>query len=160
MKKDKEKNKGGRPSKYGPDILKKVRVYIDSCVDEEKQIVKQENEEKGYVMYENRTVVKLPTIEGLAYFLEVSRETIYDWEKNNQEFSDIIERLRTKQAMVLINNGISGLYNPTITKVLLTKHNYREGIESTGKDGKPLIPSSVDEMSNDQLEHIARGSEN
>ncbi len=38
-----------------------------------------------------------------------------------------------------MNNGLSGDYNPTIAKVLLTKHGYREGIEATGKDGEKLF---------------------
>jgi hypothetical protein len=68
----------------------------------------------------------------------VNRDTIYDWETKEPEFSDILGKLRAKQAHMLITNGLSGDYNPTIAKVLLTKHGYREGQEVTGKDGGAL----------------------
>lgn len=70
--------------------------------------------------------VQLPTIEGLALFLEISRSTLYLWQKEHKAFSDIIEVLQQKQAQALINNGLSGNYNPTIAKVLLTKHGYTD----------------------------------
>ena len=40
----------------------------------------------------------------------------------------------SKQADRLLNNGLSGNYNPTIAKVMLTKHGYREGIDNTTND--------------------------
>ena len=39
---------------------------------------------------------------------------------------------------MLINKGLSGDHNPTIAKVLLTEHGYREGTELSGEGGKPL----------------------
>lgn len=125
---------GGRPTEYSEEILEKTREYIDSCEDEQIQLVKQSNEQKGYEMYENKLKVKLPSIEGLSLFLKVSRQRIYDWENKFNEFRDIIEELRAKQAKVLLENGLSGDYNPTITKVILTKHGYREGIDQTTND--------------------------
>ena len=53
------------------EILHKTREYIDSCEDEDRQLVKQSNEGKGYEMYENKIKVNLPTIEGLALYLKV-----------------------------------------------------------------------------------------
>jgi F0F1-type ATP synthase gamma subunit len=132
-----------RPIEYNKSILKKVKNYINSCEDTDKQIVKQENAEKGYQMYENKLVVKIPTIEGLALYLHISRDTIYDWETKYKEFSDIIGELRAKQADRLMNNGLSGDYNSTIAKVLLTKHGYRDSQELTGKDGKDLLPQPI-----------------
>lgn len=88
--------------------------------------MKQANEEKGYEMYDNRLKVKLPTIEGLAVYLGVHRDTIYEWSKLYPEFSDILEELRATQADRLMNNGLSGDYNSTIAKVLLTKHGYND----------------------------------
>lgn len=149
-----KENKGGRPTEYSKEILEKTREYIDSCEDEQIQLVKQSNEEKGYEMYENKLKVKLPSIEGLSLFLKVSRQRIYDWEDKFDEFRDIIEELRAKQAKVLLENGLSGDYNPTITKVILTKHGYREGIENTGKDGKDLIPEQLNKEEIDKLKQL------
>jgi len=70
--------------------------------------------------------VNLPTIEDLANYLGIHKDTIYDWEKKYPEFSDVITRVRQEQASRLINNGLSGSYNPVITKLILNKHGYVE----------------------------------
>ena len=43
----------------------------------------------------------------------------------------LIQRIARSIESTLINKGLSGDYNPTIAKVLLTKHGYREGIDAT-----------------------------
>lgn len=118
---------GGRPTDYNQEILSESKKYIDSCADEMEQLVSGESEK--FTKYENRLKVKLPTIEGLALYLKVHRDTIYEWEKEHPEFSDIIGELRSKQAESLINNGLSGAYNPTIAKVLLAKHGYKDATD-------------------------------
>ncbi len=120
------KHPGGRPTIYGEEILIKTLEYINGCRDFE---------------IDNKLIkAKIPTIEGLARFLDINKCTIYDWRKEKKEFSYLIETLLEEQADRLVNNGLTGSYNSTIAKVLLSKHGYREGIEQTGKDGKDLIP--------------------
>lgn len=130
----------GRPSLYSEEILVKAREYIDSCEDENVQMVKQVNEKKGYELFENKVKVKLPTIEGLALHLQINKTTVYEWRKVYEEFTNLIEELLQKQANALINNGLSGDYNSTIAKVLLTKHGYREGQDITTNDKDLPIP--------------------
>lgn len=144
---------GGRPSEYQGELtIAATRAYIDSCVDEYKQIVKQENEEKGYTMYENKLQVNIPTIEGLAIHLKINRDTVYAWKKTFAEFSDIVEELLANQANRLLNKGLSGDYNPTIAKLMASKHGY---IERSAVD---LIPHD-DEPTDDELaDAIRRGS--
>lgn len=119
----------GRPLKYNTEILSKTQEYINNSEDAEEQVLELENEEKGYKKYKTKIRVHLPTIEGLARFLSVHKDTIYQWRKDYAEFSDLIETLLHKQSEALINNGLSGDYNPTIAKVLLSKHGYRESSE-------------------------------
>ncbi len=140
----KGKHPGGRPLTYSKDIIKKAKEYVDKCEDEEYERIRTEG--PASTTYELKLKVNLPTIEGLALHLEVSRETIYDWERKYQEFSDIIDKLRQKQADTLISKGLSGDYNSTIAKVLLTKHGYREGLEQTGKDGKDITLLSEEQI--------------
>lgn len=143
-----------RPTIYTDKLLQKVREYIDSCNDTVYELAYRPRVESGKYLGEEeyaKKKTKLPTIEGLANYLGISRETIYAWEKDvgndgalkYPEFSDIIEELRAKQADMLINNGLTGDYSQVIAKVLLTKHGYREGLEQTGKDGKDLIPETL-----------------
>ncbi len=129
----------GRPTDYMPEILEKAQGYLDLCEDEEIQIVKQSNSEKGYEMYDNRLKVKLPSIEGLARHLNIARSTLYLWEKEHKEFSDILEDIKSEQAERLINNGLSGDYNSTISKLILTKHGYSDKIEQdVTSGGEPM----------------------
>ncbi len=127
------KKKVGRPTEYTKDIILKVQKYIDSCEDTEiNQTVGMSA--KGTELFKSKLIVNMPTIEGLAYEIKVNKDTIYEWAKEYKEFSDVIDDLRAKQAKFLINKGLSGDYNPTIAKVLLTKHGYREGIDQTTND--------------------------
>lgn len=108
-----------RPTIYNEQILVDTQAYLDKCVDF------PADRETGVPKK-----VNLPTIEGLAYHLGIHKDTIYEWRKEKPEFSELIDKLLHKQADSLISNGLSGEYNPTIAKVLLTKHGYREGIET------------------------------
>jgi hypothetical protein len=130
----------GRPTSYSEQILIDANDYISRCNDQWK---------------DNRLIVSVPTVEGLAFHLEVSRSTVYLWQKEYPEFSDIIEMLLQKQAQALINNGLSGNYNSTIAKVLLTKHGYtdKQEIEQTSTIKDERIDAS--KLTEDELRTLA-----
>lgn len=109
-----------RPIEYKDGYVDKTIEYLNSCEDSVNEL--------------GKLVVKLPSIEGLADYLDIHKDTIYDWETKYDRFSDVITKLRNRQATKLLNNGLSNSYNPTIAKVLLTKHGYREGIDQTTND--------------------------
>jgi hypothetical protein len=123
----------GRPTDYNEEILTKAKEYLLSCEDEE--VEKGTDDRPVYSIK-----VKLPTKGGLAVYLGVSRDTLYEWAKVHKDFSYIMERLGAEQEDKLINNGLSGDYNPTIAKVLLTKHGYREGTDVTSNDKELPTP--------------------
>lgn len=101
---------GGRPSDYDAErIGKEIIAFINDC----------------------KTHFYLPTVEGLAVHLSVSRSTIYEWRNEHREFSDILEQLLALQASMLIQNGLKGEFNATITKLMLSKHK--------GEDGQPYM---------------------
>lgn len=147
-----KKNKGGRPVEYDPEEVKTlVEEYFKECEDyTENDLVGMSV--KGTELYKPRLVVRIPTIEGLALKLDINKTTIYEWEQKYDEFSNHTDRLRKLQAEKLINNGLSGAYNPTIAKVLLTKHGYREGMDHTSDD-KPIntTPEKARKSANDIL---------
>lgn len=127
-----EEAKRGRPSIYNETILEKAREYLELCQDEE--VEKSKSGRGGNEFVEYKIKAKLPTKGGLARYLGVSRDTLYEWSKEYKEFSYIMEELGAEQEDRLINMGLSGEYNPTISKVLLTKHGYREGQDVTSND--------------------------
>lgn len=106
-----------RPTKYDEEILKETEDYISGCEDDL-----------------DKKKVELPSLEGLAFRLRVNKDTIQEWRKEHEEFSVLISQLLSKQGRALVNKGLSGAYNPTIAKVLLTKHGYREGIDTTSNE--------------------------
>ena len=148
------KHPGGRPSKYlETETISLVNTYLEMCGDVKetkyRTITKKDkdgNENQAEESYDVWTH-SLPSIEGLALFMGLHKDTIYEWEKQYKEFSDVICKLRNMQAKMLIDNGLMGKYNSTISKVLLTKHGYREGIETTGNEGTPLNQNIAEAIS-------------
>jgi DNA-packaging protein gp3 len=147
-----------RPVEYTEEYDKKAQEYLDGCVDTIEEYWKTRGVKSD--SYERLVRVKLPTIEGLAVYLGIHKDTVYEWEKTYSTFSDVIADLRAIQADRLLNNGLSGDYNPVIAKVLLTKHGYREGIEASGVGGKDLIPENTAEIDRltAQLNEIHKGT--
>lgn len=82
------KNKIGRPTKYLPEeIHPKVDEYLAQCSREQTQ---------------------LPTVEGLAIYLNVAPSTVFKWAEENEGFSEYLKRLAAKQKEQLINDGMYG----------------------------------------------------
>lgn len=111
----------GRPTIYDEKTIKKTKKYIEGCIDDLKA-----------------GKVNLPKVEGLALYLKVHRDTLYEWAKKHDEFSDILESLKQEQANRLLDCGLAGKYNPTIVKLLLVKHGYRDEAVTEHK-GKVVI---------------------
>lgn len=127
----------GRPNEFKKEYIKKVDEYLENQQDEEIEVLRQRsNTEKGYEIYDQKIKVKLPTIEGFALFLGVSKRVLYDWEKKYPDFLHALDKIRTEQQQRLINMGLSGDYNSTIAKLILsTNHDMREGSDiTTGGD--------------------------
>lgn len=113
----------GRHSEYDPAYVEKAKEYLAGCID-------------SFTGDEKK--VRLPSIEGLARYLEVSRPSIYKWKGEQPLFSYILEQILAEQATRLMNNGLSGVYTPTISKLILTKHGYSDRTETdiTSKNEK------------------------
>lgn len=164
-----EKNKGGRPTKYSEDMLKKSQEYIASCIDDVDRVVESKNPKTGRERYIWRFEVNMPTAEGLAKYLEVHRSTLYEWAGKHKEFSDILEAINQTQVERLINRGLSGDYNPTIAKLVLAKHGYKESSEvehsggvklyTWGEDGKSdnIQPEEVGDSISPEQEEVESG---
>jgi hypothetical protein len=71
----------------------------------------------------------IPSIEALSLYIGITRPTLYTWMKENEEYLYIVNTLKDKQAQELLNNGLNGSFNSTITKLILNKHDYTEKSE-------------------------------
>lgn len=106
-----------RPTKYTTQLQDKTDWYVDNFQD------------TGYGEL-------IPTVEGLAFHLDIHKSTIYDWETHSDKprFSDALRRLRDKQGFMTLNGGMGNAYNPTIAKlVLVNNHGYSDKSEVTNK---------------------------
>ena len=112
------KHAGGRPTKYTPELLEECHRYL-------------------------KDFNTLPSIAGLAVRLDVARETLQAWAKDEKkpEFSNIYAKLMSMQEDELIRNGLMGHFNASITKMILTKHGYSDKVDATSSDGS-MTPTS------------------
>lgn len=137
----KEKRPVGRPSSLSQE-------HIDGAV----WYLKGGFEERGEVV---------PSIAGLACFLGVSRDQIYDWGKRNIEFRYTLEAIKSAQEVLLVNKGLQGDFNPTIAKLMMANHGYSDKVENNliNSDGslKPepqLSPAQFAQLTKELLEKV------
>ena len=109
--------KVGRPKvfKSVKEVEEKINAYFNYC----------EEKEKPY------------TMSGLAYYLEVSRQTLVNYSYKDEYF-DTIKKARDKVQMQLEENALSNKANPTFT-IFNLKNNF---------DWKDKIEHSSSEVEN------------
>ena len=95
----------GRPTKLNDELIAKANEYI-------------------YDFRSNDDII--PSVAGLACYLDIARSTIYKYKDENSDFSDILERIEQLQEKMLINGGLMGDFNAPITKLMMTKHGYSD----------------------------------
>ena len=101
-----DKNPVGRPTKYSPEMQAQAEEYLKTYA------------ELGDVV---------PTFVGLAIHLDVATNTLYNWATEDRpDFLRVFTRVEQMQHRVLVNGGLSGTFNPAITKMMMTKHGYDE----------------------------------
>ena len=109
---------GGRPTDYTPEIIEAAWDYAKG----------------GWIAAGDR----VPSVAGLACEINVSRETCHAWSRDEgNQFSDILKLISRKQERELLNNGLSGDFNYSITKMMLSKHGYSDATkqELSGPSG-------------------------
>ena len=126
----------GRPTEYKNEYVGEVAKYLAKCKDKVTEFHKTRGEKSD--TYERVLKVNIPTIEGFAEHLRVSKNTLYDWKSQYGDFSDALDEIIVKQHNALVSGGLSGTYSPVIAKLLLsTNHGYKEKSDVTS-DGKAL----------------------
>jgi len=138
---DEKKNKGGRPPDYGQEVLDDCEKYIMG----------------GWKDYGQ----SVPSMVGLSLFIGCAKSTVYKWrgEEDKKEFSDYCEIVMDMQEACLISNGLNGVFAPTITKLILTKHGYTDKVDTNHtNDGGSFNnnPVNIDtsKLSVDQLKAL------
>lgn len=126
----------GRPEEYKEEYISKVDEYIKENQDEYEEYHKTRGDKSD--TFERIIKVKLPSVEGFAYYLDVSKKSLYNWSKEYPEFLHALGKIEKEQQKRLINGGLSGEYNSTIAKLILSaNHGMREKTDITS-DNKVL----------------------
>lgn len=121
---------GGRPTEYKEEYCQKVDEYLKTCVDEIEEFHKTRGDKSD--TFDRIIKVNLPTVEGLAQYLDVSRRVIFKWADEHEEFMHSLEKLNEAQKSALLAKGLSGEYNPTIAKLILSSnHDMKDKSETT-----------------------------
>lgn len=139
------KNKVGRPTRLNADVLKQANEYISFFLMTE--VEREAIGDKRKNIFE-----VVPSVAGLAIYLNIARSTLQLWEKSDNDFSGTLDRLKAVQEVLLVNGGLKGDLNSTITKLMLTNHGYSD---------KQDIKMSVNPLSDlmDEIGNEARGQD-
>jgi hypothetical protein len=122
----KEKHPGGRPTILTPELKAKAREYVDRFA------------EQGDV---------IPSAAGLACWLKISKSSIYNFGDRDAEFMDTLSAIQAKQEALTLNNGMTGVFNSTIAKLVLANHGYSDKVQQdhTSSDGS-MTPSRLEDF--------------
>jgi hypothetical protein len=147
-----------RPSKYDRKYIKEVDKYLETRKDTVFKFVKTDgNKTTGY---ERLIDVKLPTIEGFALYLDITKKTLYNWRDKHPKFLHSLEKITKEQQKRLLDKGLSGQYNPTIAKLILSSnHGMRERSDVTSDD-KPMPQPLLSALKEDNKDAISNHHSN
>lgn len=108
----------GRPTNYTPEVIEKAWAYANG----------------GWAEVGD----PVPSIAGLACEINLHRETLRLWAKDEQNaFFGILNKIAQEQERQLVRGGLSSAFNASITKMMMTKHGYSDRVETdhTSSDG-------------------------
>lgn len=100
---------GGRPTLYNDEIQSLANSYVDGHYEQCDDAI--------------------PSVAGLSIFLDVSRDSLYEWGRVHPEFSDTLKKCLIRQEKVALTNGLNGKFNSTITKLVLANHGYADKVQ-------------------------------
>lgn len=151
----KAKRRGGRPTAYRPEFCEMMVAFFD--IPLEREVVVDVKDGQGGTIKETRIVVNsFPTFARFAARIGVSRESLRNWAnaKNldgtpvKPEFFGAYARARDLQESLLIEGGMSGVYNYKFA--ILAARNilgWRGHVEQD-------VVVSVNDATADELDHI------
>lgn len=129
--------KKGRPSKYSAQVQKHADNYLDDF------------KEHGHAV---------PSITGLAEVLKLSVRTLHTWANEKPDFLHTLERIKNKQELELINQGLTGGFNASIVKLMLANYGYSDKQQNRNDTTiRVLRDQDMATMTDQELEVIASG---
>ena len=98
----------GRPTKYKPEYDTEIVEYFEEDPFREiTEVVEGKNWSKETIKEVSN---KLPTFEAFASKIDVHVDTMIEWTKQHESFSESYKKAKQLQKDFLIQNGLRGLY--------------------------------------------------
>ena len=126
------KNKGGRPTRYTPELIEATHKYIATDWQAAGDAI--------------------PSVAGLSLAVGVPQSTLYDLMHRYSEYRALIDQLLAVQQQRLLTNGLNGTFNPTIAKLILGRHGYSDKVDvqqDITSGGESLAPATFKGVSKD-----------
>lgn len=129
----------GAPTQYKEQYVQEAIDYLAECVDSYKtEVDSYEEKEDGSIVNirtQKRLNVSLPTIKSFAARIGHHVDTLPGWRLLHPAFDRALMKIEAEQHKRLLDSGLSGQYNPTIAKLILSSnHGYAEkkAVEHSG----------------------------
>lgn len=98
----------GRPTKLTQEVRELTAAYLANCVENN----------------------KVPTAARLAVTIGVNKDTLYEWAKKDNDFSDTLKDMNSIQEATLVEGSLENKLNPTISKLMLANHGYSDALKT------------------------------
>ncbi len=109
-KKEEEKPKLGRPSKYKEEYCEQIIEYFNvKLVD---VLTVESVDKRGKKVTASEVVASdLPLFQGFAHEIDVHVDTLHEWKKAHASFSEAYKKAQQLQHRHLITNGLQGRFS-------------------------------------------------
>lgn len=142
-------NKVGRPTKYDEKYCKEIIKYFDkppqSCMYKEEYFNNGEVKSKTPII----TAIEFPTFQGFANKIRVNTDTLHQWRKEHEEFSEAYTRAKELQEKIWLVNAMGGLYNAQFAQFFgknCLGYKDKQEVEHSGKINNPFEGMTTEEL--------------
>jgi hypothetical protein len=129
------KNKGGRPPKLTPETVNKLEEAF--AID--------------------------ATVEEACFYAGISRQTYYEWIKDDPKLADRMEAMRNRPVLKARKTVVDALTDPDHAKWYLerkSKKEFSSRTELTGKEGAPIETKDIGVMTQEEIDEYLKAKIN
>lgn len=106
-----EKHAGGAPTKYKKEYCKEIIEYFKKAPYRTEYKVEYFSDGSIKSKIPIAIATEFPTFQGFADLIEVHIDTLNEWCKKYEEFSEAYKRAKQLQEKIWLVNGMQNLYN-------------------------------------------------
>lgn len=139
------KNPRHRPTLYKPEYCEEIIDFFNRPFFTEEDV--QTTDKLGRpIIKKVKIPCQLPTIERFSLNLGIHKDTVYEWARNNPDFSVALATAKQAQQEILIQHTLNGFYKENFAKfVAINFTDMKEKTEVTHETKPIQINISKDE---------------